>query len=111
MFLVSLRLGGLTAGADAMHMAALETYGRAMGLAFQIMDDLLDVSGSETALGKRVGKDADRGKLTFPGLLGMDESRCRAERLIDEACLALEPLGEPAAGLQGLARYVLERDR
>jgi geranylgeranyl diphosphate synthase, type II len=110
MFLVSLRLGAMTAGANAEQHDALEQYGRRMGLAFQIMDDLLDVSGDETTLGKRVGKDADRGKLTFPGLLGIDESRRRATRLIDEACRALEPLGPSAEGLDALARYVLERD-
>ncbi|MBS0211279.1 MAG: polyprenyl synthetase family protein [Planctomycetes bacterium] len=111
MFLVSLQLGGLTAGATAEQMTALVGYGRAMGLAFQIMDDLLDVSGSEQALGKRVGKDVDRGKLTFPALLGVGESRRRAEALVAEACAALAPLGPQGAGLEALARYVLERDR
>jgi geranylgeranyl diphosphate synthase type II len=111
MFLVSLRLGGLTARAADWQMHALQEYGRRMGLAFQIVDDLLDVGGDEAALGKRVGKDADRGKLTFPGLLGVAESRARAEQLIGEACQALEPLGTPAEGLAALARYVLERDR
>jgi geranylgeranyl diphosphate synthase type II len=111
MFLVSLRMGGLTAQAADWQMRALEEYGWRMGLAFQIVDDLLDVGGDEAALGKRVGKDADRGKLTFPGLLGVAESRARAERLIGEACQALEPLGAPAEGLAALARYVLERDR
>jgi geranylgeranyl diphosphate synthase type II len=109
--LVSLRLGGLTARAADWQRQSLEEYGRRMGLAFQIIDDLLDVGGDEAALGKRVGKDADRGKLTFPGLLGVAESRARAQRLIAEACQALEPLGTPAEGLSALARYVLERDR
>jgi len=111
MFLVSLHLGGLAAAASATQLAALEAYGKRMGLAFQIVDDLLDVGGIEANLGKRVGKDADRGKLTFPGLLGVEESRRRAERLIDEACAALEPLSPAADGLMVLARYVLERDR
>jgi geranylgeranyl diphosphate synthase type II len=110
MFLVSLQLGGLTAGADAGQQAALERYGRKIGLAFQIADDLLDVQGDEAAMGKRVGKDSEHGKLTFPGLLGIDESRRRATRLIDEACAALEPLGEKRAGLEALARYVVERN-
>jgi geranylgeranyl diphosphate synthase type II len=78
MFLVSLQLGGLTAGADASQQAALERYGRKIGLAFQIADDLLDVEGDEAAMGKRVGKDSEHGKLTFPGLLGVEESRRRA---------------------------------
>jgi geranylgeranyl diphosphate synthase type II len=111
MFLVSLRLGGLAAGATKAQMASLEAFGRPMGLAFQIMDDLLDVHGEEAALGKRVGKDVDRGKLTFPGLLGIEASRQRALALIAEACEALVPLGPAAEGLDALARYVLERDR
>ena len=92
MFQVSLRLGGLVAGADPQRQAALEIYGRRLGLAFQIADDLLDVRGEEAAVGKRLGKDSNRGKLTFPGLLGVDESRQYAERLIDEAVAALAPL-------------------
>ncbi|HEY5314202.1 MAG TPA: farnesyl diphosphate synthase [Pirellulales bacterium] len=111
LFLACLRLGSLTAGADDQQWARLEHYGTCMGLAFQITDDLLDVQGDEQALGKRVGKDAGRGKLTFPGLLGIDESRRQAEELIGKACMALEPLGPAAGGLAALARYVLERNR
>ncbi len=111
MFLVSLRLGGYVAGADATAQATLEQFGRKIGLAFQIADDLLDVEGDEAALGKRVGKDSDHGKLTFPALLGIEDSRHRALRLIDEACEALEPLGEKRAGLEALARYVVERNQ
>jgi geranylgeranyl pyrophosphate synthase len=80
-------------------------------VAFQIADDLLDVEGNEAQLGKRVGKDAGRGKLTFPVLLGVEESRQWAVALIDEACAALAALGQRAASLEALARYVLERDR
>jgi len=111
MFLASLRLGGLVAGADETRLAALAEYGRNLGLAFQIVDDLLDVEGDETALGKRTGMDVNRGKLTFPGLLGVDESRRRAERTLDEACAALAHFGTQAEELAALARYVLERDR
>ncbi len=111
MFLVSLRLGAMTARATPSQMLSLEDYGRAIGLAFQILDDLLDVHGDEAAVGKRVGKDVDRGKLTFPGLLGIEASRERAEALIAEACQAIEPFGPAADGLDALARYVLERDR
>jgi geranylgeranyl diphosphate synthase type II len=111
MFLVSLRLGGLCAGADAEQLAALDTYGKAIGLAFQIVDDLLDEGGDEAAMGKRVNKDADRGKLTFPRLWGVDESRARAGSLVAEALAALRPFGSAADGLEGLARYVLERNR
>ena len=108
---VSLKLGALVAGADAGQLTALEEYGRRLGLAFQITDDLLDVRSHEQATGKRVGKDAEQGKLTFPGLLGVDRSAGRAERLITEACEALVPLGTRAGSLEALARYVLERNR
>jgi geranylgeranyl diphosphate synthase type II len=110
-FLVSLRLGALTAGAAPTQIHILEDYGRRLGLAFQIADDLLDVQGKEETTGKKVGKDADRGKLTFPGLLGIDESVRRAQRLVAEACELLGPLGQAAEPLASLARYVVERDR
>jgi geranylgeranyl diphosphate synthase type II len=111
MIRVSLRLGGMTAGAAPERLAALEEYGRRLGLAFQITDDLLDVRSSEENMGKRVGKDAEKGKITFPGLLGIEDSVARAAQLIAEACAGLAPLGPPAEGLITLARYVLERDR
>ena len=111
----SLRLGALAAfapdAAPADVMERLDGYGRRLGLAFQITDDLLDVEGSADRTGKRVGKDAGRGKLTYPGLLGAEESRRRAERLCREAREQLEPLGPAAAHLLALASYVLERDR
>ena len=108
---VALRLGGLCAGAQAKQLAALDRYGRCVGLAFQIADDLLDVVSNAHALGKRVGKDAAQGKFTFPGLLGIEPSRRRAEHLIDDACQALAPFGPAADGLTCLARFVLERNR
>jgi len=108
---VSLKLGALVAGADPQKLAALDEYGRCLGLAFQITDDLLDVRSNSWAAGKRVGKDARRGKLTFPGLLGIDRSTERAQRLVAEACETLEPLGPQADDLKTLARYVLERNR
>ena len=111
MILVSLRLGATVAGADAAQTAGLETYGKKLGLAFQITDDLLDVRGEEAKMGKRLRKDAERGKLTFPGLLGIEESARRAEQLVLDACEALRPLGEQAIHLNALARYVLERNR
>jgi geranylgeranyl diphosphate synthase type II len=111
MFHVSLRLGGLVAGADPQRQAALETYGRRLGLAFQIADDLLDVQGEESAVGKRLGKDSHQGKLTFPGLLGIDASQQYAQRLIDEAVAALAPLAPAEGRLAALARFVLERNQ
>ncbi len=92
-------------------MSALERYGQRVGLAFQIVDDVLDIRGEETTVGKRLGKDSSLGKLTFPGLLGVEASVRRAEQLVGEACDALRPLGIRAGGLETLARYVLERNR
>jgi len=111
MIRVSLKLGGLIARAEPEQIAALDQFGARLGLAFQITDDLLDVRGSEAALGKRVGKDAEQGKLTFPGLLGIDESVARADRLVREATEVIETLGPSAAPLRALAQYVLERKR
>jgi geranylgeranyl diphosphate synthase type II len=111
MIRVSLRLGGLVAQTTAAHLAALDVYGERLGLAFQIVDDLLDLEGDATALGKRTQKDHERGKLTFPAVLGPAESRRRAVALVDEAVAALSPLGDGAADLAALARYVLQRRR
>jgi geranylgeranyl diphosphate synthase type II len=110
MIQVSIRLGAMIARGSRRQRSALEKYGQRLGLAFQITDDLLDVGGDEQTLGKRAGKDADRGKLTFPGLLGVDESRRRAEQLIAEALAAVASLGPQAEGLESLARAVLERN-
>ncbi|MGQ9574077.1 MAG: polyprenyl synthetase family protein [Thermoguttaceae bacterium] len=107
----SLHLGALTAQASRPLTEALLRYGRRLGLAFQITDDLLDVRGQQAATGKRLRKDAQQGKLTFPGLLGVDQSVHMAEQLVAEACEALEPLGPRAGHLEALARYVLQRDR
>jgi geranylgeranyl diphosphate synthase type II len=111
MFEASVRLGAMTARATPDQLAALAAYARALGLAFQIIDDLLDANGDEAHTGKRVGKDTQRGKLTFPAVLGIDESRRRAESLVAEACDALAPLGEYADGLRLLAHFVIERNR
>jgi geranylgeranyl diphosphate synthase type II len=111
MLCVSLRLGGIIAGAGERRLAALDAYGESLGLAFQIVDDLLDVEGDTAALGKRAGKDSHRGKLTFPTILGVEESRRRAAHLIERATAALAPLEPRAAGLAALARFVLERNR
>ena len=111
MFLVSLRLGGIVATADTSQMAALDHYGKRLGLAFQIVDDLLDVKGETATMGKRVSKDSGRGKLTFPALIGVEKSRERADQLVREACAAVEVFGERARQLQELAQFVLERNR
>lgn len=111
MFRVSLKLGGLVAGADRRQLAALDECSKPLGLAFQVADDLLDVLGTEAQLGKRVRKDAGRGKLTFPGLIGIEASRRYAAQLVEQAVTALEPFGPPAEDLEYLARYVVERSQ
>lgn len=111
LFRASLLLGGVVAAADDCRMSELERYAIHLGLAFQVVDDLLDVAGNSKVVGKRVGKDQDRGKLTFPALWGVDESRRRAERLVADACAALSGWGPSAQVLMGLAHYVLERNR
>jgi geranylgeranyl diphosphate synthase type II len=107
---VSLRLGGIVAGACDAELMALGRYGASLGLAFQIVDDLLDLGGDATKLGKRTGKDSSHGKLTFPAVLGVDESRQRAKQLIGEAKAALAVFGSRSATLEALADYVIDRD-
>jgi geranylgeranyl diphosphate synthase type II len=112
----SLRLGALAAharrdGPPPELLERLDAYGRCLGLAFQITDDLLDVEGDAEQTGKRVGKDAARGKLTYPGFLGVPESRRRAERLGREAREQVRPLGPAAGRLLALVELVLDRDR
>ncbi|ERS92041.1 farnesyl diphosphate synthase [Halomonas sp. PBN3] len=107
----AVRLGGLAAVAEEdPRLAALEAYARAIGLAFQIHDDVLDVIGDTATLGKASGADAARDKLTYPSLLGLAGARQRAAGLVEEAVAALAPLGEAGQPLAALARYMIERD-
>ncbi|MEX0643271.1 MAG: polyprenyl synthetase family protein [Pirellulales bacterium] len=110
LIVAALELGGIIAGATPGQLTALRSYGRNVGLAFQITDDLLDVSGDPAAVGKRLAKDASRGKQTFPKLLGIEESRRRAAKLIDEACAMIEVFGPRAEPLRKLARFVATRE-
>ena len=103
-------LGARVALATPELINRLEHFGKCVGLAFQIADDLLDVTGDAAKLGKGVRKDATLGKMTYPGLLGTDESRCKADSLIDEACQMLQPLGPRGDKLAALARFVTQRD-
>ncbi len=105
----SLELGGCVAGSSAEELAALVGYGERVGLAFQIVDDLLDVAGDPAAVGKRLSKDADHNKLTFPRLLGREVSRQEAHKLTDEACAMIEIFGSRAAPLIELAKFVCTR--
>ena len=100
--------GAICAGADP---AEAYPVGLMLGLAFQITDDLLDLTGEAAALGKRTGKDAAAGKSTLPALLGEEGARRRAEALLEEALSLLEPLGPRAEALRALARFVVARGR
>ncbi len=100
--------GARMAGAD---LAPLQTYSRALGLAFQIADDVLDVTGDAATLGKATGKDADAGKATFVSLLGLDEAKRRAENLVTVACDALTVYGADADVFRDTARFVVTRKK
>lgn len=106
----SLQLGLIASGREYSALtAALQTYGDAIGLAFQIQDDILDVTGSAEVLGKSSGADAKLGKSTFPSLIGLDRSRERASQLCDQACAALSDQATTNSILTALARYMIER--
>lgn len=107
---VSLRCGALAAGGSAFQVEALSEYGRHLGLAFQITDDILDVVGAEAVIGKPVGSDESRDKSTYPALLGLEESRRLAEEAVASAMSALEVFGEEAENLRNLARFVADRE-
>jgi len=105
------RMGGLCGGAGHNTLAALTTYGEAMGLMFQIVDDILDVTQSAQHVGKATGKDAASGKRTYPGVLGEAACHNEVERLRDEAASAVAALGEPATALTALADLMAVRTR
>jgi geranylgeranyl diphosphate synthase type II len=106
----SVLMGAIAARvSDPAQLEALHTYGGEMGLAFQIQDDILDVEGDAAALGKATGADAARDKPTYPSLLGLAESRQRANWHRDRAIAALSPLGPATASLAALARFVVDR--
>ena len=104
----SAEAGAILAGADQRPLSA---YAAGLGLAFQIADDILDVTGDAATTGKRVGKDAAAGKATFVSLLGLDGARARAQALVDEACADLAPYGSRADVLKEAARFVIARDK
>ena len=105
----AVRLGGLAARAAPAAMAALLQYGEAVGLAFQIADDVLDVTATSDELGKTAGRDVALRKSTYPALLGIDGARARATALAEEACRALAAEGLLTAHLEHVARFTVER--
>ncbi len=107
---VSLRCGAMAADATLAQVDALADYGRHLGLAFQITDDILDVVGAEAVIGKPVGSDESRDKSTYPALLGLDESRRLAGEAVVSALAALAVFGGEAENLRNLARFVADRE-
>jgi geranylgeranyl diphosphate synthase type II len=106
---VSVVTGGVYAGADIDDVARLTLFGCKAGLAFQIVDDVLDMTMDSAQLGKTAGKDVATEKATWPAVFGIDQSRRDAARLIDEAFAELAPYGSRADGLKAVARYLVER--
>jgi geranylgeranyl diphosphate synthase type II len=106
----SIRLGAMTANATPAKLEALTTFGHSLGLAFQVIDDILDVTQSTEKLGKTAGKDEAVAKATYPAILGLEKARKEAHRLTDKAMAALKPFGRRAAHLRQIAEYLLERE-
>ena len=107
----SLVAGGLYGGADERQLSRLRDFGRAVGLAFQIADDVLDVTQSSEQLGKTAGKDTASEKATYPALFGVEESMKKAEALVASGCTALDPFGPRAETLKQLAHFLVERKK
>ncbi|MGB3275463.1 MAG: polyprenyl synthetase family protein, partial [Castellaniella sp.] len=105
----SVLLGGVVAGASSTARAGLESYAAAMGLAFQVVDDILDVTADSVTLGKTAGKDAAQGKPTYVSIMGLEGSRELLDSLREQAYIALLPLGPSAGRLRELADYIIGR--
>ncbi|MFC1587881.1 polyprenyl synthetase family protein [Planctomycetota bacterium] len=107
----SVRIGAIAANATARELDTVSKYGDAIGLGFQIVDDLLDVVGSSEELGKTAGKDASQQKITYPAIMGLKGARDKARECIDTAIQALREYPDRSAFLQGIADYILTRSR
>lgn len=110
MILAAIRIGGLVANVSEKQMESLTTFGRHIGLAFQIVDDILNVEGQPQLLGKSVGSDQSAEKATFPSVLGLEESKTCARQHYEVAIQALETFGDRAEVLSALARFIVCRD-
>ncbi|NUO78416.1 MAG: geranyl transferase [Lysobacter sp.] len=106
----AVRMGGLCGNADTTSLDALDRYAQALGLAFQVRDDILDVEGSSATLGKTAGKDAAQDKATFPALIGLDGSRAHLQTLVRTMHEALAPFGDKAAALTELGEFAAQRN-
>lgn len=107
----SIGSGALVSGASEAQQTALDRYGQHIGLAFQVTDDILNVTGNPERLGKATGTDQKRGKNTYPALLGLGAAQRYAEELVDQALKALAPFDTKADPLRAIARYIIERKR
>lgn len=105
----SVRVGAIYAKAGNRQLAALTRYGEMVGLAFQIADDILDITGKQEELGKDIGSDIEKGKKTFPSFIGLEESRRRAREVVDKAITALKDFDRKADPLRELAKYMITR--
>jgi len=106
----SLRLGGMTANATPAQLQALTDFGYNLGLAFQVVDDILDVTQSTEKLGKTAGKDEAVDKATYPSILGLEKSKKEAARLTKKALDSLSPFGKKGQRLEDIAHYLLDRE-
>jgi geranylgeranyl diphosphate synthase type II len=109
LIVASVRAGAILGGATEQELHALTDYAKHLGLAFQIADDILDVTGTRQEMGKETGKDHVRGKATYPSLLGLSQSKERAQELVDRALASLSDFGQEAMPLRAIARFVIER--
>jgi geranylgeranyl diphosphate synthase type II len=107
----SVRLGGMSANCTPAQLQALTDFGYHVGLAFQVIDDILDVTQTSEKLGKTAGKDTQAQKATYPSIIGLEKSRTIAEKLTQKAFAALTPFRGKAAALHALAEFLLKRDR
>ncbi|MCZ6830667.1 MAG: polyprenyl synthetase family protein [Gammaproteobacteria bacterium] len=106
----SVQMGALVAGASSEQCEALDEFANAIGLAFQVRDDVLDVESDSATLGKQQGTDAAHNKPTYVSLLGADGAKAKLAELLDDALAALQPFGESASSLREIAHYIAERD-
>ncbi|MBD2296141.1 polyprenyl synthetase family protein [Anabaena sphaerica FACHB-251] len=102
--------GGIIAGASTEDVQKLTRYSQNIGLAFQIIDDILDITATQEQLGKTAGKDLKAEKVTYPSLWGIEQSRAKAQQLVEEACVELASYGDKATPLQAIAHYIVSRN-
>ena len=108
---VPLASGAMLGGGDESQIEAISSYGRKIGLAFQISDDILDIEGDTSTLGKQVGSDEEKGKITYPAVVGLEMSRQVQSELIEAAIECLRDLDQAADPLRHIARYIIERNK